>query len=39
MVLAAVVVAASLVAVPLAARHTVDHGPILVGSPAIGPSR
>jgi membrane associated rhomboid family serine protease len=36
---AAVVVAASLLAVPCAARHTVTHGPILVGAPAVGQSR
>jgi membrane associated rhomboid family serine protease len=38
-VLAAVVAAASLLAVPIAARHTVDHGPVLVGAPTGGPSQ
>jgi membrane associated rhomboid family serine protease len=37
--LAVIVVAASLLAVPYAARHTVSHGPILVGAPAVTPLR
>jgi membrane associated rhomboid family serine protease len=37
--LAAIIVAAGLLAVPYAARHTVRHGPILVGAPALGRSR
>jgi membrane associated rhomboid family serine protease len=33
---AGAIVAASLVAVPFAARHTTSHGPILIGAQAIG---
>jgi membrane associated rhomboid family serine protease len=32
--LAALLTAASLLAVPSAARHTADHGPVLIGAPA-----
>jgi hypothetical protein len=32
--LAALMVVATLAAVPVAARHTVNHGPVLVGAPA-----
>jgi membrane associated rhomboid family serine protease len=37
--LAGVTVAASLVAVPFAARHTTNHGPIIIGAPVAGQTR